>query len=252
MNSTLEHKIASMTANELQALCERGQQELMRMEYLDAEATLAQAEKYAFEEEDWDTLSRLYLPLQEARRQKRQRCADGIVCLDLIAEEAEAPIDPRHVVENFPHGQLLVAGWGTTAPAAGVRKLAERHKLFLETFLAAAFPLHSGRVVAIVPIAESALPDTTPRTSDELLALLPPHSFLLNESELPTGRQRGTVQTAERIFALWERLHAPFLGDADRQTDPILKIEGYRQTIRVDYACELAHQKLAAVARTLR
>ena len=33
--------------------------------------------------------------------------------------------------------------------------------------------------------------------------------------------------------------------------DPIQKIEGYRKTIAVDYACELAHQKLADVARTI-
>ena len=33
--------------------------------------------------------------------------------------------------------------------------------------------------------------------------------------------------------------------------DPLRRIEAYRQTIRVDYACELAHQKLSAVARGL-
>jgi hypothetical protein len=50
---------------------------------------------------------------------------------------------------------------------------------------------------------------------------------------------------------MWERLHAPFLAAADMQVDPLQKIEGYRRTIRVDYACELAHQKASTVARQM-
>ena len=52
-------------------------------------------------------------------------------------------------------------------------------------------------------------------------------------------------------MALWERLHAPFLAAADAQTDPVRQIEGYRLTARVDYASELAHQKLSHVAHEL-
>ena len=35
------------------------------------------------------------------------------------------------------------------------------------------------------------------------------------------------------------------------QVDAVRRIEHYRNTIRVDYACELAHQKLSGVAREL-
>jgi hypothetical protein len=52
-------------------------------------------------------------------------------------------------------------------------------------------------------------------------------------------------------MALWERLHVPFLAAADAEANPLRKIAGYRQTIEVDYACELAHQHLADVAREL-
>src|SRR5437016_5171076 len=102
-----------MTLEQLQALCELGQQQLMRMEYLEAAASLADAERHAWAARDWDTLARLYMPLQEARRQIRQRSGEGIVCLDLIAEGQGDALDPLHVVQNFSHGQLLVAGWGT-------------------------------------------------------------------------------------------------------------------------------------------
>jgi hypothetical protein len=53
------------------------------------------------------------------------------------------------------------------------------------------------------------------------------------------------------VMAIWERLHAPFVAAADAQTDPILKMEGYRTAIRVDPACELAHQKLSDTARMM-
>src|SRR5215217_923309 len=126
-----------MATDDLQVQCERGQEELMRTNYLEAERLLAAAEADAWANRDFDTLARLYMPLQETRRQIRQRCGEGTVCLDLIAQGQGDELDGRHVVENFPHGQLLVAGWGTLEPALTVRKLQREHQLYVETFLAA-------------------------------------------------------------------------------------------------------------------
>jgi hypothetical protein len=241
-----------MTPDALQELCESGQQALMRMDYLRAEAALAEAEAHAWASRDWDTLARLYMPLQEARRQRRLRCGEGTVALDLVADGPEDRVDGRRVVENFPHGQLLVAGWGSIEPARQVRALQAEHQLFVETFLAAVYPVGGGRVVAIVPTEDVRLPVPSPRQSvDRLVADLPAHSIVLSADELPRGRQRGTTDTYARVVELWERLHLPFLAAADMQADPVRKIEHYRTTIRVDYACELAHQKLSGVAREL-
>jgi hypothetical protein len=223
----------------------------MRMEYLDAEETLCRAESIAREQRDFDTLGRLYMPLQETRRQRRQRCGEGIVCLDLIAQNANDHVDGKRIVENYPHGQLLVAGWGSIEPALKIRELQKTHKLYVETFLAAAYPVGDARAIAIVPTDGVKLPDPTPRSIDELLKLLPSNSMVLHENELPKGAQKGTWQTYARVSEMWERLHAPFLGQADMMHDPMQKIEGYRKTIAVDYACELAHQKLADVARVI-
>ena len=52
-------------------------------------------------------------------------------------------------------------------------------------------------------------------------------------------------------MGLWERLHTPFLAAADMQADPVKRMEGYRTAIRVDYACELAHQKLSDAAKII-
>jgi hypothetical protein len=223
----------------------------MRMEYLDAEKTLCEAEKIAFAQRDFDTLGRLYMPLQETRRQRRQRCGEGVVCLDLIAQGPDDHISAQRIVENFPHGQLLVAGWGSIAQAVTTRELQKELGLYVETFLGAAYPIGDARAVAIVPLDGVKLPDPTPRSIDELIRLLPPHSMVYHENELPKGSQKGSWQTYANVMNMWERLHAPFLAQADQTVEPLQKIEMYRKTIAVDYACELAHQKIADVARSI-
>src|SRR5205809_6995950 len=120
-----------MPQPDLQSLCELGQEQLMRMEYLVAEETLCKAEQIARAQRDFDTLGRLYMPLQEARRQRRQRCGEGVVCLDLIAQSADDHINGQHIVENYPHGQLLVAGWGSIEPALKIRELQKQHGLYV-------------------------------------------------------------------------------------------------------------------------
>src|SRR3954468_8581311 len=106
-----------MTLDELQALCEEGQRELMATDYLAAEKILARAEQIAFDQREFETLSRLYMPLQEARRQRRQRCGEGIVHLGLIAKSPADKLSPEQLIQQYPFGQLLIAGWGTIEPA---------------------------------------------------------------------------------------------------------------------------------------
>jgi hypothetical protein len=240
-----------MTRESLQDLCETGQALLMETRYLEAVRALAAAELEAWAARDWETLARLYMPLQEARRQRRQRCGEGTIALDLIAAGPDDRVDGRHVVENFPHGQLLVAGWGTIEPANEVRRRQAAHGLYVETFLGAVFPVGGQRAVTIVPLEEAELPEPVDRPIEELLELLPPHTLVLHEAELPKGSRRGDTTTFAETMALWERLHLPFLAEADAQADPILRIEAYRRTIRVDYASEFAHQRLSDVAREL-
>ena len=225
-----------------------GQQQLIRTDYLAAEATLVQAESLANQLGDFETLARLYMPLQEARRQRRQRCGEGVVCLDLVSTGPDDRVEARHVIENYSHGQLLVGGWGTIEPALDVRELQAEHELYVDTFLAAAYPVGAGRAIVIVPL-ESRLPEPRPRSIDKLLKLLPPHCIVLNENELPQGSRKGNAETSSQVMSIWERLHAPFLAAADAIRDPLRRIEAYRKTIRVDYACELAHQKLSETAR---
>jgi len=233
-----------MTLDELQALCESGQRELMETDYLAAERILAQAEQIAFDQCEFETLSRLYMPLQEARRQRRQRCGEGIVHLGLIASSRDEKLSAEQIIRQYPFGQLLIAGWGTIEPAIEFRRLAAERNLYVDTFLAAVYSENDGQVIAIVPEAAQ-----LSRNGD--LTQLPEHSLRFKPNELPSSPRKGAYETYSSIMQIWEALHTPFLAAADAMKDPMEKIQGYRRTIRVDYACELAHQKLAAVAAKL-
>lgn len=239
-----------MHNSSLQDLCELGSQQLFETHYLEAEATLALAEEQAWAARDWDTLARLYMPLQEVRRQRRQQCGEGVVALDLIAEGPDVDLDGQHIVENFPHGQLLVAGWKSVKPAMSVRKQAAAHRLYVETFLGAVYPVAGIRVIVIAPL-DVDLPQSDFSSMEALKSALPPHSVLLDETRIIRGRRRGTPATFGEVMAMWERLHTSFLGQADAEHVLIRKVEGYRRTTHVDYACELAHQRLSGVAHEL-
>ena len=235
-------------SDSLQSLCAQGQDALLATDYLTARDALLRAERIAVAEGDFETLGRLYMPLQEARRQIRQRAGEGTVKLDLIARPGES-IDAADILARYPHGQLLVAGSGTIEPAKTLRTLAAAERRFVDVFLAAAYDVGGQVAVAIVPTADTALPPAGSYAIDQLHRLLPPHSILLPATELPAGEQKGTVQTFARTMAMFEQLAAPFLAAADAATDPALKIAGYRTTIAVDDAHELAHQRLSQTAR---
>ena len=223
-------------ASDLQSLCERGQQLLMQTKYLDAERALVEADQLATRLEDFDTLARLYMPLQEARRQRRQLAGEGVVRLDLIAKSPDAPLDPEKIVDQYPRGQLLVAGWESIEPAMRIRELQRERNLYLDTFLAAVYRGSGGSLrVRVYP---------EPRASEGM-------SIWFTVDDLPRGERKGTWQTYAEVMAIWERLHRPYLQAADAGVVPERKIDGYRRAIEVDYACELAHQKLSAVAAQL-
>jgi len=240
-----------MPAAQIQDLCELGQEQLSRMQYLAAEKTLAAAEHLAWNARDFDALSRLYMPLQESRRQRRQRCGEGTVQLDLLAAGADEPFDGNAIASSILRGQLLIAGWGSIEPALQARRAQAQADLYLDVFLAAVYPAGAGRLVAIVPTADVALPPAEATSIDALIRRLPAHSIVMSDNQLPNGQRGGSPQTYAEVMAFWERLHAPFLAAADATPDPIRRIDAYRKTIAVDYACELAHQRISDTARKL-
>ena len=243
-----------MSAEELQGMCELGQRQLIATEYTYAQYTLMAAEKLAWELQDWETLSRLYLPLQETRRQIRQRCLENIICLDLWPNSPADPFDREATVTRHPTGTLLVAGWGTIQTAIDVRALQRARMQYAQTFLGAVYPIGEkggARAVVIAPLANVTLPPATPMSIDRLIARLSPHCIVFHESQLPRGPQPPTPAATRQIVDLWEQLHAPFLAAARQVPDPLRRMHALRRVIDVDFACELAHQELAQLARQI-
>lgn len=234
---------------DVQELCNRASERLVAMDYLGAEALLVRAKRLAEAARDFDTLSRLMYPLQEARRQRRQRCGEGVVRLDVRAETAE---EGAALLGTYRHGQLLVSGWKTTAPAEALRWEAARAGVFVEVFLGARFVVSGGAEVTVVlpkPAELSRLPDGLPL--DGLLGRLPPHAVVLGPGELPAGERQGSPATFAVTMGLWERLHRPYLAMADQMPVGEGRLRAYDEVLSVDYACELAHQNAAEVARLL-
>jgi len=243
--------IRQMTRKDLQETCETGQRELMETRYLQAERTLSRAEHQAWESKDFDTLSRLYLPLQESRRQIRQRCGEGPVAMHLLATASNQQMDPVKLAGEYPQGHLLVAAWGTLGPAIALRELASSRDLYLQTFLGAVYPvIDSEPVIAIVPLPEP-IPPPSIRTVEQLRAALPAHSLILHPAEIPADARIGSAESFAGVMALWERLHTPFLQAASQEPGAVRRMQAYRVAIQVDSACELAHQFLADIARSL-
>jgi hypothetical protein len=233
----------------IERLCEEGSALLARTEYLAAESRLEEALQAALGAEDWDTVARVAMPLQETRRQRRQRCGEGTVWLDVCGPDAP---DPASLVDQFPHGQFLIPGHGSTRPSVELRELAANRQLYVECFLSASYPIGDRQILLIVPTKDVQLPPPGTRTLDELIRLAPPHSIVQPQDELPRGAHPGTASTFSMVMGLWERLHKPFLAMAQSARNPRNRIRECLRTIDVDYACELAHQLLADAARRLR
>jgi hypothetical protein len=214
-------------SEELHNLCRLGQAKLVETDYLSAEDLLDRAETLAWDQNDWDSLSRLYMPLQEARRQRRQRCGEGVVSFEFVARSASDRHDPQAIANAISHGQVLVAGWESIETALKLREIARKNRLYLDVFLASTSA--DGRIRVVADDSGT-------------------HAITLDAADLPAGRLAGSDRTYARTMSLWEQLHTPALLRADSIVDPIERMSAYRDVIKIDYACELAHQKLSLVA----
>ena len=234
-------------ADPIQSLCEHGQRALLATEYPAAERYLAAAESLAWAAKDYDALARLYMPLQEARRQRRQQSADGPFVTRMLTDTMEAV----ELAGDSKRGQFIVAGRASIVPAVLLRMVAAQRGRLFDVPLAVAYRAEGQPFVLIVPTPDTPLPFDLEYTVDSLMRAIPPGSVLTPADALPPDQKCGDALTFGYMMSLWEKLHAPLLAAADALPDGDAKIEAYRATIRVDYACEFAHQRLSETARRL-
>jgi len=242
-----------MTQDELQHLCDAGQLKLMACDYLQATHLLAWAESVAYKARDFDSLARLYMPLQEARRLTRQRCGEGAFCL-----RSASTVPLRDSVfsrsMNQPlHGQFALGGFADIRPSVRFRHNFHKHALYADTFLTARYFISNEMIVTVIaPLETTKIPRRQRfRSVQDLARELPPECVTLLGKDIPPAQQLGDNHSFAFTMALYERLHYPFLARARATADPIARLEAYRTVIRVDYACEFAHQELSKLASQL-
>ena len=245
-----------MTREELQQLCDRGQQHLLACDYVHAIQLLAWAESVAFKARDFDTLARLYMPLQEARRLFRQRCGEGMFDLhafsepdvDRVEEIPEGLDDP--IKSLF--GQFAFGFFDGPRGSLDYRTLFRASHVYAETFICKRYHGPDCYYVAFLPDEKARFrPNVSASSLKEIESALSIGAFVLKSSDIPRPKAKGDNDTFAFVMSIWERLHAPYLKRARSETDPLRRIELYRETLRVDPACEGAHQELAKLAQQL-
>lgn len=114
--------------NPIDQIMERASAKLMAMEYLACEALCEEAMAMARSAGDFDRYARILLPLQEARRQRRQAAVDaGVVVLNGPRMSAD------EILRTHKQGCLMLIGPPYAADdEKAVRNLARERGLLLE------------------------------------------------------------------------------------------------------------------------
>ena len=112
-------------------IMERASAALVATDYLACERLCLEALTRARAESDFDRYARILLPLQEARRLRRQIAAEsGVTVLNGPRR------DPADVLDDYPLGcLLLIAPPHTTEDEIALRKAAHERGLFVEVLL---------------------------------------------------------------------------------------------------------------------
>lgn len=116
--------------NQIDALMEQAGAALAGMRYLECERFCQRALALARQADDMDRLARIVMPLEEARRQRRQTAEDAGVTV--LTEK----LSPGEIVQRHPRGCLMLLAPPFDAnDVAAVRELAAQRGLFVEALL---------------------------------------------------------------------------------------------------------------------
>jgi hypothetical protein len=116
----------------LDELMEQASQALARMDYLTCERLCVQALGQARQQKRWAYYARILLPLQEARRQRRQIAAEGTIRLG-TASLAGAPAD---WLDQLTAGCILVTHPHTADDAKALADAVHEKQRFVEVLFA--------------------------------------------------------------------------------------------------------------------
>jgi hypothetical protein len=108
-------------------IMERASERLLAMDYPECERLCLEALAAARQTEDFERYARILLPLQEARRQRRQMAVDaGIVVL------GEPKLTPEQILARYPRGCLMLLPPYTQEDERAIRELTRNRSLIVE------------------------------------------------------------------------------------------------------------------------
>lgn len=120
--------MAFMNETDLDTLMDHASELLVQRDYLECERLCEKALSMARANDDYDRIARILLPLQEARRQRRQIAADAGVH---VYDDEKQPL--QDILNAHDAGCiLLIAPPYTPDDAAELRKLARESERYLE------------------------------------------------------------------------------------------------------------------------
>jgi hypothetical protein len=211
---------------------EQASEALARMDYLACESLCEAALGVAKAQRDWAYYSRILLPLQESRRQRRMVAAEGVIRLGTGTEGGGVSIWLNHL----PAGCLVVTHPHTRAEAARLQREARERRLFVEVLLA-----ESKSTDGVWRIGTFA----GPAASIDVPA--PPADC--REQWLPSG-------TACPAAAQWFLDASEKLGDVllarVTATSPVQRVDALEQCLLGAGDHEILHQRLADAANDAR
>jgi hypothetical protein len=178
----------------IDSLMESASERLAAMDYLGCEALCRQALELAAEARDYQSIAHILLPLQEARRQRRQLASDaGVFILTQLAA-------PEAILRDHPRGcLLLIAPPFTDEDATALRAAALAGKHHVEVLLLTPAQQRAAFLQAMEDRGDALLAALPPSDDPEAeVAHLLEHLDEIGDHEIAHQRLAAAAQRAAR------------------------------------------------------
>ena len=217
----------------LDDIMEQASQALAALDYPQCEALCLRALAQARDAKDWQGYSRVVLPLQEARRQKRQAALDGRICLGTEAGTG----DLCALLDGLDAGCIVVTPPYTTDDAARLDAAARAGRRPIEILYAS--PDSDGRAWAVHSYHGLLF---------EAIRPAPPEAF---RGGWHAGQQGHPVTPAHWFMQASEALGNAAIHAAQAPLGSGVRLDQLEQALPSVGDHELLHQALADAARAM-
>lgn len=218
----------------IDALMQDASQALAEMDYARCEALCVEALRAAREAQDWAMVRRVLLPLQEARRQKRQSAIDGLIQLGTPEKAASL----SELIEDQHCGCIVLTQPYSAADADALEHLVRQDKRAVEV-------LYANNAAS-----ETIWHITTVRGPNASAQLAAPDSAWIGQPTDPLATQPPTP--AHWFMHASEALGNAALQSIDAAMSSTQRFDQLAEALSAVGDHEILHQRLADAAKDLQ